>query len=285
MTLYCPSFLFIWGPLCLGMPHLLADLRYLVFSPRMAPLYRPADIVVFALLALTLVSSSSAAGALAVWGSVVLCLFAPADVRSRQNRHVVLFRLAAVILASLMCLAALRFPAMFQFALVHAHNLVALIIFAVAFAHDRTRWTVPLMILGVCVAVISGCFDTQLRALSIQSLAGFLWPAAVQVNWSEAFIARACALFVLLQSIHYTIWLRLIPEQARPGVGTRSFRSSWKALHADVGSAWIWLTLIFMLGFFAMGLVHWQTSRSLYLRVASFHAYLELVFLAKWLLK
>jgi hypothetical protein len=87
---------------------------------------------------------------------------------------------------------------------------------------------------------------------------------------------RLVLFFAFAQSVHYAVWLRLIPEDDRPRPGLRSFTSSVRAIIADVGAP-----LFVFLAIAAAVLAAWSLSdvraaRDGYLRVAGFHAYLEL---------
>jgi hypothetical protein len=60
LALGAPGLLYLWGPLLLGVPHLVADVRYLVVRPPGALRYRRRDLAVVALLAATLWQPSPA---------------------------------------------------------------------------------------------------------------------------------------------------------------------------------------------------------------------------------
>jgi hypothetical protein len=89
---------------------------------------------------------------------------------------------------------------------------------------------------------------------------------------------RLACLFVFAQSVHYLVWLRLVPEEARERPGIRSFASTFHALKEDLG------VIVLLASFVAMGLVFvraltsLEAARILYLRGASFHAFLEIAF-------
>ncbi|MEI8259034.1 MAG: hypothetical protein WCJ30_25475, partial [Deltaproteobacteria bacterium] len=77
----------------------------------------------------------------------------------------------------------------------------------------------------------------------------------------------------------YAVWLRAIPDEARPGATPRSFRKSARALVADTGP---WLAVGAVLA--AIGLAAWATrdlaaARAGYLRFAVFHGHLEVAVL------
>ena len=92
-------------------------------------------------------------------------------------------------------------------------------------------------------------------------------------------VARLLAVFGFTQSVHYLVWLRLIPEDARPRSGTRSFRASLDALLREVGR----LPLLVAGGLWLLVLARalWSTGSAtdLYFRLAWFHGFLELAWL------
>ena len=94
---------------------------------------------------------------------------------------------------------------------------------------------------------------------------------------------RLVLLFTFAQSVHYVIWLRLIPEDDRERPTPRSFRASWRALIAELGPL-VWLALALALVIVSWALVDLAAARAGYLRLAHFHAFLEFAVLASlWL--
>jgi hypothetical protein len=86
--------------------------------------------------------------------------------------------------------------------------------------------------------------------------------------------------FAFAQSVHYAVWLRLIPEDDRARPGLRSFTSSVRALTQDVGRPLVVFAGVLTLALSAWALSDLCAARDVYLRVAGFHAYLELAVLA-----
>src|SRR5690606_13062501 len=89
---------------------------------------------------------------------------------------------------------------------------------------------------------------------------------------------RLTTLFVFMQGVHYVLWLRVIPDEARERPGLRSFASSLRALERDVGKG---VLVVFALGALAVAAratTSLEAARLLYLRGASFHAWLEIAF-------
>jgi hypothetical protein len=92
--------------------------------------------------------------------------------------------------------------------------------------------------------------------------------------------ARFLLLFVFGQAVHYAIWLRLIPEDARDRPGMRGFVSSLRALRRDLGAPLVLASIGGVLWLLYSARTSWAVARYDYLVLASFHAYLEFACLA-----
>jgi hypothetical protein len=78
--------------------------------------------------------------------------------------------------------------------------------------------------------------------------------------------------FLFLQAVHYVIWLGVIPR--RDGAGERS-----SSLRSDFGSWGLAAIAGASLAVMGAGLLEPRAARTLYLSLAGFHVYLELVML------
>ena len=83
-------------------------------------------------------------------------------------------------------------------------------------------------------------------------------------------------LYVMLQSIHYTVWLALIPQDDARAQGTLSFRMSLRALGRDFPAPWLAAVVVLAVAVLAASAVDVHRTRQLYLSLATFHGYLEL---------
>jgi hypothetical protein len=280
LALGAPGLLYLWGPLLLGVPHLVADVRDLVVRPPGALRYRRRDLAVVALLAATLWQPSPAVGGAAVLAAVALAPMPRAgDARAWLRRGVVMAAAGALYAP------AWRADLTASYLLVHGHNVVAIGLFVTVFGRGRGRWLV-LGVAGVGAAVIfSGLVDPLLQRGALDEIAAYVLPIEALEAWSPVVCARIALSFVFLQSVHYAIWLRLIPEQARPRPGMRGFGASLRALQHDL-SPWVVLAIVGLaLALIGYGFGNTLAARDLYLSLAGFHAYLELAFLARWLVR
>jgi hypothetical protein len=90
------------------------------------------------------------------------------------------------------------------------------------------------------------------------------------------FGGRLVALYAFAQAVHYTIWLRLVPEEDRAQPTPRPFAASLRALVADLGPWVCALAACGTVAFAAYALVDVFAARDAYLRFAIFHGHMEL---------
>lgn len=275
LTLLAPLWLLAVGPVLLGVPHLVADVRYLVVRPGLHRCALPAALAAAALLAVGF-------GAPAAVGLGAM-LPAIAAARASAAKKAVALGVWLALTA-----AALADDTRFVLVFAHAHNLVALLVWWWVRPRDgRALWTVALALLGAA-ALLAGLGDGVIRAFG-----GFSAPASgadfsVLVPQLASPLPPTAGLhlvlaFAFLQSVHYALWVRLIPEDARGRPAPRTFRASWVALEADFGKVALAAVTLLALGVSLWGLVDLGGARLGYLRLAVFHGYLELA-AGAWLL-
>jgi hypothetical protein len=258
--------LFLWAPLLLGVPHLAADIRYLLLDPYRPTPLRMRDGAVAVLLAASF-----------VWQAQMLA----------PPHGSPLLRAAAIGSIGIVCFVAHQFPVGSSYMLLHGHNAIA-IIFLIAMPHRRrqasfaAKWSLPFAIGVAALLMMTGVFDAALQIAKVETVTQYVLPPSVVATWPPIVSTRIVALFVFMQSMHYTIWLRLIPEIVRPRAGMRSFDASLRALRQDVGSWAIVAIAVLSTLFIVLGLVNTSMARDWYLRCAGFHAYLEIAILVRW---
>lgn len=272
LALGAPLWLLTLGPLVLGVPHLLSDLRYLVARPGLHR--RPGFMALVATpVVLTLLWPRLPLGLLSVAGAVLLAR------ASRTARA--LWGLAALGLAG----AALAGGFLVEVAFAHAHNLVALVLWWRLRSRrpGRQRLTLLLALGGALVLVAAGdrlvvrlgTLAPPAPGLDAGTLAATLAPLS-----DPGLSLRVLLLFAFAQSVHYAVWLRLVPDDARPRPGMRPLASSYRALAADCGRALPLGALALALSLGAVALADLETARTAYLRLAIFHGPLELAVVA-----
>jgi hypothetical protein len=276
-TAIVPMWLLALGPIVWGVPHVVSDIRYLVV--------RPGDhrrLAVAAPMVLGLVASALGGGLrAAVSGALVAVLLSGAKASRRLA--------VAAALAAVLALAQFG-PREAALAFAHGHNVVALAFFAAWPARGGGSRTPRLVPLGVVVVggalVMGGALDGAIaRAASIGSchfddLTRVLAPMDVvtrlPVANPERFAARLVLLFAFAQAAHYAVWVRLVPELARPSSTPRSFSQSYRALTRELGRVVVIGALLAAAGFAAWAAVDVAAARTRYLQIAFFHGYLEI---------
>ena len=277
LTVVAPLWLLAVGPVLLGVPHLVADARYLVVQPG---LHRRGPLVWLA--ALPLVATGFGAPA----AVSLLCLI-PAVLVAEASWARRLVGLAAC--GALIAVAA-TWETPFLLGFLHLHNLVALGWWWVFRPRTRQAWWIPALVLGGTAFLLAGGADPVLSALGAwhapltgTSFNEFVETSAPGLGATAA--VRLVLSFAFLQSVHYVMWLRLVPEDARARPAPRPFRASWEALVRDFGLPLLVVFIGLSLFIALWGLKDLAAARWGYLRLAAFHGYLELAVAALFLVE
>jgi hypothetical protein len=267
LTVAAPLWVLALGPLVLGVPHLLADLRYLVVRPGLHR-RRALWFSVPPLLAMGF-SAQPWVGLLAL-GPVVV-----AGQGSAARRAVVLAgSLTLITLAAV-------FETPFLFAFIHLHNVVALGLWWSLRPRGRAGLVLVALAALATLWLLLGGADPLITALhgwtAPGSGASFEHFVATVAPLDDGVLgARLVLTFAFWQSLHYAAWLRLIPDDARPRAAPRPFQASWRALRQDFGRWPLLAAVAFAVGLAAWGAVDLAAARDGYLRLGAFHGYLEL---------
>jgi hypothetical protein len=286
LAMVVPLVPLLLGPVVLGVAHVGADVRYLVLRRRLSVSWRRVVVLGCAVLlasrALSEIGAwrTSARTELAlvvVWIATALLMAVREGGDARRGRGVLLALLA-------LGAPALAWPDTARLVFLHAHNLVALLIWGALF---RRRVRVPLLPLallaGGAVLLGSGVLagpvlrgpGAQLFGLHLLQACDWLAP---QLDVRFAVGLTTC--FAFLQSAHYLTWLFLIPQEEVAAAGTPTFRMSARSLHRDLGATGIVVlmsatVLVLVAAAFAL-----LRTRAVYLSLAAFHGYLELAMAA-----
>ena len=285
LIVLCPGVPFVVGPALFGVAHVAADARYLVLR-RGVPRWWSAALAagcagLFALRALELALPGrlpsaalevgfgwgwAVAGAVAGWAAARSSL--PA-----RGRALVLAPALGALGA-----AALAHPHLARLLFAHLHNLVAIGLWLLVWRRRR-RFALPALgVLTIAVALlVSGAalpvvrFDGPWAARLVDESV-FAWP-----RWMPQRTALGLGLaFVLLQSVHYAVWLSFVPQDDLRGQGTLSFRMSWRSLRRDLPLPLLALTAAVAAAVLGASLASVHRTRQLYMSLSSFHGYLEL---------
>lgn len=266
LALLVPWWLLALGPLLLGVPHLVADLRYLVAQPKLHE--RRGSWWIGGLLVLTGITVDLRLGLLAG-------LLAPL-VLSRAS---LLRRLVVASPFAFLLGLGLFDPRPLLLGFAHLHNLVAVVLWLslglLLHGGGGVRLPPALLFLGTGAALLFGAFDTWLPAMSTPH-----WTAHVETlapGMPTETAARWVVTFAFAQAVHYGLWLRVVPEEARSRPAPRSWKASFRALEDELGSRLLLGSLVLCIGFALWGAIDLVTARNGYFHLAFFHGPLELV--------
>jgi hypothetical protein len=256
-----PQIPFYWGPLLLGVPHLLASFRYGVRSKDGFPLY------LFCSLLMAVSLWAGGAQWMVLFPMILLLVG-----MNREGRGLRTLPAMAIVIV----LAGGFFIDGYRTALILAilHNFVA---FAFWFRETRSR---PER-LGVFLAL----FGTIVAALLIpvSTGSGEIGDIAFLLTGlsPEPEVVRFTRIFLLTQSLHYFIWLKALPDQVAPSKVPRSFRGGVRDDRLWFGRSVHAVVLLVAGGLLALafhsGL---EPARRFYVQLAAFHGFAEFVFLS-----
>jgi hypothetical protein len=258
------------GPLVWGVPHVVSDLRYLVARPG----YHRRPWVLAAMLGGILLAAFGLGVRGGLAGAAAALLVARAPFRRRA--------LGLLVVGALFGLAQWAgYWSDLVFA--HAHNFVGVALWWAWRRREGALHWIPLALFAAgCALILTGAvipladltggFSAPWTGLTAASLGAGLAPGPF-----GPLTLRLLLLYAFAQSVHYVVWLRLVPEDDRPSPTPRSFLQSYRALRRDVGALVLWMAVLT-----ALGLAVWAAAtnvgqaRNSYLQIAFFHGYLEL---------
>lgn len=289
-ALLCPSLLLVLGPLLFGVPHVASDIRYLVLR-RSGPRGFGGLALGFsvALVGLRLLEIGDLGNEVFAHAEVILVFawvssaFAFSAVASRK----VAWRCSAFF-GGLLSLAFIAFsnPTLARVVFAHAHNAIGVVVWYVLFRRGTWRGLLPLGFIALASA--------GLYLAGGQVPERFGWPEwfDLHVRTASTWLAPGLPLaqqrglvlvYAFLQSVHYAIWLMVVPQEVRRQNGSPTFAMSLKSAWLDFGPKGLLLIAALSAVVLTAALVDALTTSSVYLFVTPFHGYLELVVLALWL--
>jgi hypothetical protein len=294
-----PLWLLLIAPLVLGVPHVVADVRYLVLHPR-TRMARPLVLALTAAFgAMTVLRFSAILGGEVYLRGEMIAAFVAlfAAVGLTQTSRVARFIAFGVV--AIAAIPALAWPHPSAVVFAHAHNLVALGIFLVwarpaaarpsAFAAKKAGLLGrPALVIGgafvlASALILAGALDAVTHAAGgfTSDAAGLTFEGMTVVlapGIEGAMAARLVMLYAFAQAVHYTLWLRLIPntpvflERETPP----TLRRSVAAFVRDLGRRGTSICIVLILLVVAFGLLAPARTREVYLSLALFHGWLEL---------
>ena len=269
LTALAPLWLLALGPIFLGVPHVMADLRYLWLRPgyhRKVWAY-PLAVVPIGIAGYT---GEVSWGLLSAAG--VLCM-----ARGSWTR-----RLAGFAFLIPLFVASLKHPGFSRLIFAHAHNLIALTLWWVWRPRvGKHHWAVLALFVVASVAIAGGAAEWIAAAWGISTEPG----AALSMTRHNRSLApfamgqwgiRLVLFYAFAQSLHYAVWLRMVPEEDRCKSAPRPFVQSYRSLVKDMGRPLLFLGVLSTLAVAIWAVIDLAQARSGYLRFALFHGHLEL---------
>lgn len=267
-SLLAPLWVLMLGPLLWGIPHLLADVRYLFArAPRRERVWLAVLVGACCVGVAVGVGGPTAAGC---------CVAAAALARpdGAGRRYAVMAGAGAL---GLLALEVGRWADVFY---AHAHNYVAVLLWLGWRARrGRAHWlVVGAVALGSALVFLVGA-----DAMVVGELGGLGFhevSAVLSGGQTTPLALRFIVLFAFMQSVHYVAWLRLIPDEDRRRDPPPTFRDSYRRLRADVGRAPLLLLAVGCVALIGWACLEPAEARRGYFDLAVFHGYLELVVIA-----
>lgn len=274
-TATIPLWMLALSPILLGVPHLLADLRYCVARPG-HHLRASWLLAVAAPLGALVFGADLWLGMLAVPGAFLI------------GRGAAWKRALGVLGGAGMVWAASLDGRFATLVLAHAHNFVAVALWWAWRPRGRRLHLLPLAaFLLASVGIGAGWLDGVLASAAD-------WFPGLGVTDHVRVLARGVEptlglrlvlLYAFAQSVHYWMWLRMVPDEDRDRVAPRTFRRSWEALRADVGPLLLWGAVLSAVALAGWAVFDLTRARYEYLHFARFHGVLELAAMALFLVE
>ena len=262
------------GAALFGVPHVVSGARHLAVRRALHPLCRAMAVVTAGLGLLLLLGFGR-------WTiqAITVCFAACVGAEITTAPGSVFRRASLLTVLAAATLAALRFHVLFLVAVTHLHAVGSIAFFAVA-ARRRGVSALPIVVGGIVVAVLvlSGLVDGLLqspewaRSFGPDAVVDLLGAPFVWV--SHSLLQRSLALYAFGQSLHYMVWLRLMPEIDRKTPTPSSFRRAFHSLKQDFGSWTLPILGLCVVSCTAM-LFGGQPAREAYFALAYFHIGLE----------
>jgi hypothetical protein len=284
LTAWGPLWLLLLAPLAFGVPHVVADLRFLVLRPMAGLSGRAWLWVGIALGAMTVGRGAALAGMghsarleLAL-GFGVLLGVALASPGPRWRRGIALVGMA------LLAAVALASPRHAALALGHGHNLVALA-FLVLVTRGKPGGLGVLVVVALALvggaAILGGLLDAEAAPGLAGEAAGYGLAhatAALAPGAPGPWGTRLVLAFAFLQALHYSVWVHLLPSALADG---RSLRAELEAACGEAGLPLLAMAVAAGLVLPTLGFVDPVAARAGYLSLVAFHGWLELAVLAR----
>ncbi len=261
-AIVAPGWMLALGPLVWGVPHVLADVRYLVVRPGMHR--RP---LILASLALGIALSFVIGVRGAIGGAALAVLLSRATVGRKVS--------LVAALGGLFGLAG-AFGYVADVAFAHLHNVIALAFFCAWRRRSSRLYLLPVAaFVAGALFIVAGGGDGLVTLTRLGSFDLELAEDALAPGLDPTAALRLVLLFTFAQSVHYVVWLALVPAEARARNTPPSIRQGARALVSELGPIVLVVAFGAALFFAGLALHDVARARNFYLAAASFHGWLE----------
>lgn len=279
-----PDLLLVFGPLLLGYPHLIASYRFLQTQPRLMGL-RP-----FVFFSLVTAASTSTRLLTRLFGLIpemplgaweLLAATATAII----VRPRILPMLACGVVAYGLWRCSWQEPLIFAALALLAHNWIAFFVWI----READGWS---RITAIASATVFGAVHLLVFAGSTDFMMPLTKPSlfatlqaqntgALLAPWSDHSLIwyRTLVMYTFGLSLHYFVWLKAIPECR--GQHPLSWRRSYEQLRRDTGKFGLALAFVVWSAGLLIWLCNLERGSRFYFQVATFHGWLELMFLIR----
>jgi len=266
----------LWlGAALFGVPHVIAGVRAVAIRRRVSRVTLSAA----ALGGLVGIAQLAGAGDGALRAYVVLFAVAIAS-EKRSARRAPLLTAAALAALGVTAAAALASPQLAVLVLAHLHGLASLAYFAIVARRRRLpAWPLVIGATALGALAVSGALDGAMAATlyaprgAARSIVAEAVGSALP-HASAALFRRALFLYALGQSLHFAVWLKLLPEADRQATVPKPFRRAFLDFAADF-RAWALPLLLLAGGAIGIMLVGGGLAREVYFALTYFHVGLE----------
>ena len=278
-----PTLLLALGPVLLGAMHVAADLRFLVLRRGLSRGWL--GVIALGCAALFIVRVAQEAGLGFVVGAriehalVALWMGAALLAGALEAGRVTRALLGAPVVVAVGALGQLD-PTGVRIAFAHVHNVIAVLLWMLLFRGRRGAVLLPLALITALTALLlSGQTYLWTARLGTLDLLGL--HVLTAADWLAPGLPteRAVGLtlsFTFLQSVHYSTWLLVVPQEDVRGQGTATWRMGVRSMTREFGRVGVWIMLATVAAVPIAACFDLHGARNLYLSLAMFHGYLEL---------
>jgi hypothetical protein len=279
MSLYLPLWQLALGPILWGIPHIIGDLRYLVIKKKLYRSYlfwglvaTPLAYFTYQPRVTTSMIALGGAGIVAMAKRPLTSLHCLMSERIIRGMLVIGVAVVGYYLAK-------QHPYYAHFLLLHLHNIITIMIWW--FWRPRhNKWEqLPIWLIMLFTLLLLCMWDAdswrQVHAHSSAPLSLVYFEATLArvlpIDWRPQWVV----VYGFLQSLHYLVWIRLIPEDNRQAETPITFKRSALTLKQDFSGFFILITIIAMSALLVWSTFNLAAARISYLHWISAHASLE----------